>query len=133
MYSIDPQQRILLECAYEALENSGTPMSQIDGRKVGVFIGAAPSDYRMANMRDLDTTPMFDTIGNQEAFLAGRISYFFNLKGPSLTIDTACSSSLSALHLAVQSIRTGESEQAIVGASHVNLLPDYWVSMSNLQ
>ncbi|KAF9873041.1 putative polyketide synthase [Colletotrichum karsti] len=131
--AMDPQQRILLECAYEALENSGSPMDRIDGRRVGVFVGAGPSDYRTANMRDLDTTPTFDTTGNQEAFMAGRVSYFFNLKGPSLTVDTACSSSLSALHLAVQSIRSGESEQAIVGASHVNLSPDHWVSMSNLR
>ena len=70
------------------------------------------------------------TYSNHQSILAGRISHFFDLRGPSVTVDTACSSSLHALHLAVQSIRDGESEQAIVTACHLNLQPDDWVSMS---
>ncbi|KAL2139934.1 hypothetical protein VTI28DRAFT_4479 [Corynascus sepedonium] len=108
--AMDPQQRLLLECTYEALENAGIPKESLVGSKVGVFIGGAASDYRLGTLRDLDNTPMFDATG--------------------VTVDTACSSSLHALHLAVQSIRDGESEQAIVTACHLNLQPDDWVSMS---
>jgi hypothetical protein len=77
--------------------------------------------------------PMFDPTGAQGAFLAGRIAYFFDLHGPALGLDTACSSSMQALHVAVQSIRSGESETALVGASHLITQPDVWVSMAKLR
>ncbi|KAL1636209.1 Type I Iterative PKS [Diplodia intermedia] len=128
--SLDPQQRILLECTYEALENSGLPKESIVGKNTGVFVGGATSDYRLGNLRDADQIPMFDITGNHEAILSNRISYYFDLRGPSCTVDTACSSSLYALHHAVQSIRSGESEQAIVAACHINLSPDDFISMS---
>ncbi|KAH6649254.1 hypothetical protein F5144DRAFT_552475 [Chaetomium tenue] len=130
--SMDPAQRLLLECAYEALENAGAPKESVAGKKVGVFIGANYGEHRTANLRDLDSTPGFDATGNQGAFLAGRLAYYLDLRGPTFTVDTACSSSMHALHLAVQSIRLGESEQAIVGASHLITDPDIWVSMGNL-
>ncbi|KAB2571677.1 Reducing polyketide synthase PKS2 [Lasiodiplodia theobromae] len=128
--SLDPQQRILLECAYEALENAGVPKESVIGSNTGVFVGGAASDYRLGNLRDADHTPMFDITGNHESILSNRISYYFDLRGPSCTVDTACSSSLYALHHAVQSIRAGESDQAIVAACHINLAPDDFVSMS---
>lgn len=99
---------------------------------MGVFVGGNYSEHRVANLRDLDNTPNFDATGNQGAFLAGRLAYYFDLRGPTFTVDTACSSSMHALHLAVQSIRAGESEQAIVGASHLITDPDIWVSMGKL-
>lgn len=122
----------MLECTYEALENAGFPKESVSGKRVGVFIGANYSEYRASNWRDLDHIPSFDATGGQGAFLAGRLAYYFNLHGPTVTIDTACSSSMHALHLAVQSIRAGESEGAIVGASHLITDPDVWVSMSKL-
>ncbi|KAF7533432.1 hypothetical protein G7054_g7092 [Neopestalotiopsis clavispora] len=128
--SMDPQQRLLLECAYEAIENAGVPKEQIVGQRVGVFVGGAASDYRLGTLRDLEQTPMFDATGNHQSIMSGRISHYFDLRGPSFTVDTACSSSLYALHQAVQSIRNGESEQAIVAACHLNLQPGDWVSMS---
>ncbi|KAJ4286351.1 hypothetical protein N0V88_008057 [Collariella sp. IMI 366227] len=131
--SMDPAQRLLLECAYEALENAGVPKEKISGKKVGVFVGGNYNEHRVGNLRDLDHIPTFDATGNQAAFLAGRVAYYFNLRGPTFTIDTACSSSMHALHLAVQSIRAGESEQAIVGASHLITHPDIWVSMGKLR
>ncbi|KAK3368030.1 hypothetical protein B0H63DRAFT_424209 [Podospora didyma] len=131
--SMDPAQRLLMECTYEALEHSGIPKESISGKKVGVFVGGNYSEHRTANMRDLDYIPNFDATGNQGAFLSGRIAYYFNLRGPTFTIDTACSSSMHALHLAVQSIRAGESEQAIVAASHLITDPDIWVSMGKLR
>ena len=98
-----------------------------------MFVGGNYSEHRVGNLRDLDHIPTFDATGNQGAFLAGRLSYFLNLTGPAFTVDTACSSSMHALHLAVQSIRAGESEQAIVGASHLITQPDIWVSMGKLR
>jgi len=100
---------------------------------VGVFIGLPDMEHRMGNLRDLEDVPMFDPTGAQGAFLAGRIAYYFDLHGPALAVDTACSSSMQAIHLAVQSIRSGESEQAIVGASHIITQPDVWVSMAKLR
>ncbi|KAK4225303.1 putative polyketide synthase [Podospora fimiseda] len=131
--SMDPAQRLLLETAYEAFENGGFPKEVISGKKVGVFVGGNYGEHRTGNMRDLDQIPNFDATGNQPAFLAGRLAYYFNLRGPAYTVDTACSSSLHALHLAVQSIRAGESESAIVGAAHLITQPDIWVSMAKLR
>jgi acyl transferase domain-containing protein/NADPH:quinone reductase-like Zn-dependent oxidoreductase len=122
----------LLECVYEALENAGVPKETVSGKKVGVFVGGNYGEHRVGNLRDLDHIPSFDATGNQGAFLSGRLAYYFNLRGPTFTVDTACSSSMHALHLAVQSIRSGESEQAIVGASHLITQPDIWVSMAKL-
>lgn len=99
---------------------------------MGVFVGAKTSDYRLGLLRDLDQIPMFESTGNHQSIQAGRISYYFDLRGPSLAIDTACSSSLSALHLAVQSIRAGESDSAIVAGCNLYLEPDVSVSMSML-
>jgi acyl transferase domain-containing protein len=99
---------------------------------MGVFIGAKASDYRIGNLRDLNQVPMFDATGNHQSIQAGRISYVFDLRGPSFAIDTACSSSLYALHAAVQSIRSGESESAIVAGANLHLQPDDMISMSML-
>ena len=129
----DPAQRLLLETTYEALENSGIPREKISGQKVGVFVGGNYTEHRVSNLRDLDSIPSLDATGNQGSFLSGRLAYYFNLRGPTFTVDTACSSSMHALHLAVQSIRAGESEQAIVGASHLITQPDIWVSMGKLR
>lgn len=131
--SMDPQQRLLLECSYEALESAGIPKESLAGRNVGVFVGGNFSDYELNNLRDIDTIPNFQATGNAPGLQSNRISYFFDLQGPSLTIDTACSSSLVALHYAVQSMRSGESNEALVAACRLNLLPDYFVSMSMSQ
>lgn len=73
---------------------------------------------------------MYQATGCSSSLLANRVSYYFDLSGPSFTVDTACSSSLSALHLACQSLRSGESSQAVVASSHLNILPDYFITMS---
>jgi len=124
---------LLLETAYEALENGGITKEAVSGKKVGVFIGGNYGEHRTGNMRDLDHIPSFDATGNQTAFLSGRLAYYFNFHGPTFTVDTACSSSMHAVHLAVQSIRNGECEQALVGASHLITHPDIWVSMAKLR
>lgn len=130
---MDPQQRLLLECAYEAFENAGIPFQSLVGQKVGSFIGASESDYQKLMLKDTETMSTFFETGNQGGILAARLSYFFGLRGPCFTVDTACSSGLTALHLACQSIRAGESTQAVVGGSHLNLLPDSLIAKSNIR
>lgn len=128
--SLDPQQRLLLECTYKALENGGFPKQTLAGKDVGVFVGGSFADYELNNVRDTDTAPMFQATGCATALLANRLSYYFDFAGPSATVDTACSSSLAALHLACQSLRSGESSHAIVGSCHLNILPDHFITMS---
>ncbi|KAM0715744.1 hypothetical protein Q7P37_008258 [Cladosporium fusiforme] len=131
--TMDPTQRLLLECSYEAFENAGMSKEAISGKKIGVFVGGPDCEQRISNLRDLDDVSSFEPTGNQSAFLAGRIAYFYDLRGPTFTIDTACSSSMHALHLAMQSIRNGESSEAIVGAAHLITQPDVWVSMAKMR
>ncbi len=111
---IDPQHRILLECAWEAMEVGGYGQEEQAG-PVGVFVGAETSGYQ-AEMADLE-----DLLGASNDFLATRISYKLNLRGPSLTVQTACSTSLVAVHLAVKSLLDGECDLALAGGASLRL------------
>ncbi|EEH17875.1 hypothetical protein PABG_00438 [Paracoccidioides brasiliensis Pb03] len=128
--SIDPQQRLMLECTYEALENGGITLESLADDQVGVFVGASISDYDLNNYKDSENISRYNATGCALSLQSNRVSYYFNFKGPSITIDTACSSSLTALHVACQSLRSRESTCAIVGGCHLNLLPDVFISMS---
>ncbi|CAG8028853.1 unnamed protein product [Penicillium olsonii] len=128
--SMDPQQRIMLECVYEALENAGIPNHEITGQRVGVFAGSSFPDYEINNTRDIEAIPMYAATGTAVSLQANRVSYYFDLTGPSIAVDTACSSSLSALHLACQSLRNGECSTAIVGGCHLNLVADAFIEMT---
>ncbi|KAL4966892.1 uncharacterized protein BDV14DRAFT_198357 [Aspergillus stella-maris] len=130
--AMDPQQRILLETAYEALEGAGYSLVNIRGSSTAVFIGAMTSDYRQIQTRDLDTLSRWHATGTSSSILASRLSYFFDLHGPSMTIDTACSSSLVALHQAVVSLQTGECTTAIVGGVNLILDAETYISHSKL-
>ena len=130
---MDPQQRLLLECAYEAFENAGISFQSLVGQDVGSFAGCSQSEYLKLMLKDTETMPTFIETGNQEAILSARLSYFFGLRGPCFSVDTACSSGLTAVHLACQSLRNGECKQAVVGGSHVNLLPDTLIAKSNIR
>jgi acyl transferase domain-containing protein len=122
--SMDPQQRLLLECAFTALENAGLDLNELSGKSdIGVFAGGSKSDYDALINLDQFTATHYAATGNAMTMFANRISYFFNWRGPSITIDTACSSSLSALHAAVQSLRHGECSTALVGGSFLQLSP----------
>ena len=116
----DPQQRLLLEVTYEALENANLPLDNLSGSSTGVFIGISSSDYAHLQVKKNQGVNIYTGTGNAFAIAANRISYCFNLIGPSLSVDTACSSSLVALHLAVNSLKNGECEYAIAGG--VNLI-----------
>ncbi|MFM2061288.1 MAG: hypothetical protein RLZZ507_958 [Cyanobacteriota bacterium] len=127
----DPQQRLFLEEAWKALEDAGYANASISNTKCGVFVGADPGDYRM-KMREAGVPSEPQSFwGNAGSLIAARISYFLNLKGPSITVDTACSSSLVAIHLACQSILQGESDMAIAGGVYVGTTPNFHVVASN--
>ncbi|AZC31810.1 SDR family NAD(P)-dependent oxidoreductase [Pseudomonas chlororaphis] len=119
---LDPQQRILLEVVWEAVERSGIPASALKGSATGVFVGVMHQDYahRIRNAADVD---LYSASGNAASVLAGRISHVLGLHGPSITLDTACSSSLVAVHLACAALRAGECDIAIVGGVNVVLSP----------
>ena len=129
---MDPQQRILLETVYEALESAGCTLHQIQGSMTSVYAGLMNGDFGIIQERDLETLPTYNSTGTARSILSNRVSYFFDLRGPSLTIDTACSSSLVALHQAVQSLRNGECQMAIVGGANLMLDPTVYVAESKL-
>ncbi|MFV1966850.1 MAG: type I polyketide synthase [Pirellulaceae bacterium] len=120
---IDPQQRMLLELGWEALEDAGLPPSALRGSRTSVFVGISISDYGMLLSRDASDSDAYLSTGSSLNMAANRISFAFDFRGPSLTTDTACSSSLVAIHLACQSLRNGESEMALVGGSTLMLSP----------
>jgi acyl transferase domain-containing protein/acyl carrier protein len=117
---MDPQQRLLLEVAWEALEHAGLPPSSLRRSQTGVFAGACVSEYGYLASTDLGQVDAWTNTGGALSIIANRLSYFLDLRGPSIAVDTACSSSLVAVHLACQSLRMGDSELAI--AAGVNLL-----------
>lgn len=120
---IDPQQRILLELSWEALEDAGIKPSSMRGKKCGVYIGIASADYSYRLAEDLSSIDSSVATGNTASISANRISYFFDLRGPSMAIDTACSSSLVAFHQACQAIRSGEITHALTGGISLHLHP----------
>jgi acyl transferase domain-containing protein len=114
---IDPAQRLLLEVVYHALEYGGYAANRDANTRTGVFIACGESKY--GDLISQDDYSMTAEVGNLPAVSAGRISHFFDLRGPSLLIDTACSSSLTALHYACESLKRGECSMAVVGAVNV--------------
>ena len=128
---MDPQQRFMLEIAYEAFENAGLPLDAVAGTDTGCFMGNFTTDYRELLFRDPDSAPLYAVTGSGSELNSNRVSWFFDLRGPSFTLNTACSSGLVALHQGCQSIRTGESSMALVGASNLLLNPDMFMLLSN--
>ncbi|HTX96096.1 MAG TPA: acyltransferase domain-containing protein [Mycobacterium sp.] len=117
---MDPQQRLLLEVAWEALEDAGIPPTSLRRSQTGVFAGSCTSEYGAIASTDLCEVDGWSNTGGAMSIIANRLSYFLDLRGPSVAVDTACSSSLVAIHLACQSLRMQESQLAI--AAGVNLL-----------
>ncbi|KAE8362260.1 hypothetical protein BDV27DRAFT_166330 [Aspergillus caelatus] len=130
--SIDPQQRLLLETVYEGLETAGCRLEDLSGSSTGVFCGVMCDDYRSMVFRDLDTLPRYAATGTSQAIVANRISYFFNLRGPSITVDTACSSSLVAVHLAARALADRDCRVAVAAGTNLILAPNVFLSESSL-
>lgn len=130
--SMDPQQRILLEIVYEGIESAGYSISELRGSSTGVFVGQMTDDYYDLLNRDVQCSPQYTATGVTRSIVANRVSYFFDWRGPSVNIDTACSSSLVALHLAVQALRSGETQLAVAAGVNLILGPEKYIYESQV-
>ncbi len=132
--AMDPQQRLLLEVAYETFENAGQTTEQLAGSKTGVFVGvhSHSTDYYMLQATDPAAIDTYSGTGTSHSVVAGRLSYLFDLQGPSMALDTACSSSLVAVHLAVQSLRGRECRMALAGGVNIILEPTFSIAASRM-
>lgn len=128
---MDPQQRLLLEVTWEALEHSGLPPTRLSGSKTGVFVGISGFDYSLRQLKELGAIDAYAGTGLAHSVAANRISYFLDLRGPSVAVDTACSSSLVAIHQACESLRRGESNVALAGGVNLILSPELTIALSH--
>lgn len=127
---MDPQQRLLLELAWEAMENAGTPASRLAGSDCAVYVGISGMDYGVRALDDLASISAHTMTGNTLSIAANRLSYVFDLHGPSMAVDTACSSSLVALHQACNALHLGEASMAMVGGVNVLTHPYPFIGFS---
>ncbi|KAL1860948.1 putative Hybrid PKS-NRPS biosynthetic cluster [Paecilomyces lecythidis] len=130
--AIDPQQRLLLETVYESLELAGLPLEEIRGSNTAVYVGVMCDDYGGIVYQDSEAIPTYAATGIARSILSNRVSYIFDLHGPSMTIDTACSSSLVAVHQAVQVLRARTSKVAIAAGANLIFGPNMFISETNL-
>lgn len=128
---MDPQQRLALEVAWEAIENAGIAPDALSGSQSGVFMGIGNYDYCRLLNRDLSRVSAYDGTGNTLSITANRLSYLLNLRGPSVVVETACSSSLVAVHFACRSLQTGESNLCLVGGVSLMLSPEPFITYSH--
>nr|WP_185929342.1 SDR family NAD(P)-dependent oxidoreductase [Paenibacillus sp. SDF0028] len=126
---LDPQERLFMETVWHTLEDSGYTREQLWSKKIGVFAGVMYAQYQLFGVEEtLKGNQM--ALNSIHASIANRVSYFFNFHGPSISLDTMCSSSLTAIHLACESIRRGESELAIAGGVNAIIHPDKYIGLS---
>ena len=131
--TMDPQQRQLLEVVHEAMESAGLTRESMRGSDTSVFVGGMSYDFRDSiYIRDPKAVPEYAATGAHASILAARISYYFDWKGPCMSIDTACSSSLVAVHQAIQTLRSGEATAAVAAGSNLILEPEQYIALSNL-
>ncbi|KAL4230199.1 hypothetical protein ACF0H5_010584 [Mactra antiquata] len=128
--TIDPQQRLVLECAHMAFEDGGITRDRLNGSNTGVFVGAMNDDYKGLSNNDHDEETNYSATGMSSTYISARISHAYNLHGPCTVVDTACSSSMMAIHLGCQSIKTGESTMAVCGGANSILEPDQFIVLS---
>ncbi|MDC9003393.1 type I polyketide synthase [Mycobacterium marinum] len=128
--SMDPQQRMLLEVTWEALEHAGIPTESLAGTRTAVMMGVYFNEYQSMLASSRENVDAYTGTGNSHSITAGRISYLLGLRGPAAAIDTACSSSLSAIHLACQSLRLRETDLALAGGVSATLRPETQIAIS---
>jgi phthiocerol/phenolphthiocerol synthesis type-I polyketide synthase C len=128
---IDPQQRLMLEVAWQALEDAGQPAASLRGTRTGVYVGASWHDYEILRKERGAAATQHSAVGNALDVIAARVSYFLGTTGPSLVVETGCSSSLVALHLAGQALRSGEIDAALVGGVNLILAPDVSIGLTH--
>ncbi|MCA9712542.1 MAG: polyketide synthase, partial [Myxococcales bacterium] len=131
--SVDPQERMMLEASWEALERAGQTPERLMGSDTAVFMGLVGNEYLTQAMADVRSIDAYTMLGTLHSTMVGRISYWLGLKGPNLAVDTACSSSLVAVHLACQALRNGECSMALAGGATVMLSPEGTVYLSRLR
>jgi acyl transferase domain-containing protein len=133
--TMDPQQRLVLEIAWEAFENAGISPIALSGTPTGVFLGIGTNDYAQLTKEHADPARIdaYMGTGGAACIAAGRVSYLFGLRGPAMAIDTACSSSLVALDLAVQHLRAGKCDLALAGGVNLILAPTGMVYLSKFR
>ncbi|KAG8405408.1 Type I Iterative PKS [Metarhizium acridum] len=130
--AVDPQHRMLLECALEAAENAGICLADLAGANIGVFSAIGSSEYAQQIVEDLPSATRWAATGTAGCMFANRLSYFFDLVGPSIALDAACASSSYAVHLACQSLRAGECKAAFVAAATLLIGPAHWVMLDTM-
>ncbi|MBU2083217.1 MAG: acyltransferase domain-containing protein [Alphaproteobacteria bacterium] len=128
--SMDPQQRLVLETGWEALENAGYAPDSFADKSLGIFLGMANSDYGRSLLHDMPAIDPYFTSGSSFSVASGRLAYFLGTKGPAITLDTACSSSLVAIHLACKALKSGECDVALAGGVNLILSPEVHVNFS---
>jgi polyketide synthase PksN len=128
--TMDPQQRIMLELSWACFEDAGICPSHFSGEKMGVYVGVFNFDYKELQEKVFREIETYHSTGTASGVIANRISHYFNLKGPSVSIDTACSSSLNAIHLAIQALHAGECSVALAGGISLLLTPTRHISFS---
>ena len=128
--AMDPQHRVLLEVAWEALEHAGLPPDSLSGTRTAAMVGLSSWDYTIVNVEHRAEIDAYLSTGNPHSAAVGRISYLLGLRGPAVAVDTACSSSLVAVHLACQSLRLRESDAALAGGVHLSLSPFSAIALS---
>ena len=131
--AMDPQQRIQIEIAYEALENAGITLESVKSSNTSVYVATFTHDYENMMYKDPISLPKYSMTGVGQAIVSNRISFLLDLHGPSITLDTGCSGSLVALHQACQSLKVGESDMALVGGTNLIISPDTMIPMDLLQ
>ncbi|KAK1622034.1 hypothetical protein BDP81DRAFT_476678 [Colletotrichum phormii] len=129
---MDPTKRLLLEVSYEGFENAGIAVGDLTNSQTGVYVGCMTSDYEQLSTHDIHDVGDVAASGMSQAMTANRVSWFFGLRGPSLTLDTACSSSLYALHLACQSLKLGETNMGLAAFVNLILHPNFMHQLSSM-
>lgn len=128
----DPHHRMILECAWEAAESAGLTLQDLAGSNTGVFSALGVPEHGQQVTGDLPSSSAWSCVGDGHCMHANRVSYFFDLNGPSITLDAACASGAHAVHHACQSLRAGECKSAFVAAAHLILGPNEWILLDTM-